>query len=112
MRFIAIIAAVAVCVLGFAPVAEAGHCAAPVVQQVQQVYAAPQAVVLANVVTVQPAAIVVPSAPLAVVQPVQVYAAPLVQRIEVQRIEVQKVQKIEVKEVKQKQVARQRTVIR
>ena len=102
MRYIAVLAAAAVCVLGFAPVAEAGNCAAPVVQQVQQVYAAPQAVVVAPVVTYQPAAIVVPSAPL-----LQVYAAPLVQRIE-----VQKIQKIEVKEVKQKQVVRQRTVIR
>ena len=91
-------------VLALQSEAHAGNCAAPVVQQVQQVYA-PQAVVVAPVVTVQPAAIVVPSAPLAVVQPV--YAAPLVQRVE-----VQKVQKIEVKEVKQKQVVRSRTVIR
>lgn len=72
-KFIAAVSVAAV-MLGVVSTAEAGNCAAPVVQQVQQVYA-PQAVVLANVVTYQPAAIVLPSAPLAFVQP-QYYSAP------------------------------------
>lgn len=82
--------------------ASAQHCAAPVVQQV---YAAPQAVVVAPVVQLQ--AVVVPSVPL-----VQVYQpAAIVQQVQVQKVvQVQQVQKV----VQQKQVVRQfsRTVIR
>jgi hypothetical protein len=104
MRALIALAVVVLCVGGVS----AQHCAAPVVQQVQQVYAAPQAVVVAPVVQLQ--AYVVPSAPL-----VQVYQpAAIVQHAVVQQVQVQKVvQAVQVqKVVQQKQVIRQRTVIR
>lgn len=98
MKKIFAVAAVLAAVLGFAPTASAQHCAAPVVQQVvQPVYATPQAVVVAPVVT--PAAIVVPSVPLAVVQPVYQPAA-IVQQLQVQKV------------VQPKQVIRQRITVR